>query len=117
VTADGVVKIHRKNCVNVSNENLQKSERVVSVSWNRKVDAEFLAGIRIVGEDRLGISNQITLVISKFDTNIRSISLHARDGMFVGTVMVYVRNTEKLTFLMDKLKKVAGIFTVERLIS
>jgi len=117
VTAEGVVKIHRKNCVNVSNENLQKSERVVSVSWNRKVDAEFLAGIRIVGEDRIGITNQITLVISKFDTNIRSISLHARDGMFVGTVMVYVKNTEKLTFLMDKLKKVGGVFTVERLIS
>jgi len=37
--------------------------------------------------------------------------------MFVGTVMVYVKNTEKLTFLMDKLKKVGGVFTVERLIS
>lgn len=117
VTADGVVKIHRKNCANVSNENLQKSERVVSVSWNRKVDTDFLAGIRIVGEDRIGITNQITTVISKYDTNIRSISLHARDGMFVGTVTVYVRNTEKLSLLMDKLKRVQGIFSVERLIS
>ena len=117
VSADGVVKIHRKNCINVSNENLLKSERVVSVSWNRKVETDFLAGIKIVGEDRLGIMNQLTTVISKFDTNIRSISLNARDGMFVGTMMVYVRNSEKLSTLMDKLKKVPGIFTVERLIS
>ncbi len=117
VSADGVVKIHRKNCINVSNENLLKSERVVSVSWNRKVETDFLAGIKIVGEDRLGIMNQLTTVISKFDTNIRSISLNARDGMFVGTMMVYVRNAEKLSTLMDKLKKVSGIFTVERLIS
>ncbi|TLU86117.1 MAG: bifunctional (p)ppGpp synthetase/guanosine-3',5'-bis(diphosphate) 3'-pyrophosphohydrolase [Chlorobium sp.] len=117
VTADGVVKIHRKNCANVSNENLLKSERIVSVSWNRKVDTDFLAGIRIVGEDRIGITNQLTAVISKFDTNIRSISLHARDGMFVGTLMIYVRNAEKLGTLMDKLKKVQGVFTVERLIS
>ncbi len=117
VSADGVVKIHRKNCINVSNENLLKSERVVSVSWNRKVETDFLAGIKIVGEDRLGIMNQLTTVISKFDTNIRSISLNARDGMFVGTMMVYVRNAEKLSTLMDKLKKVPGIFTVERLIS
>ncbi len=117
VTAEGVVKIHRKNCINVSNENLLKSERVVAVSWNRKVETDFLAGIRIVGEDRLGITNQLTTVISKFDTNIRSISLHARDGMFVGTVMIYVRNAEKLGTLMDKLKKVQGVFTVERLIS
>ncbi len=117
VTADGVVKIHRKNCANVSNENLLKSERIVSVSWNRKVETDFLAGIRIVGEDRLGITNQLTTVISKFDTNIRSMSLHARDGMFVGTLMIYVRNAEKLGTLMDKLKKVSGVFTVERLIS
>ncbi len=117
VSADGVVKIHRKNCINVSNENLLKSERVVSVSWNRKVETDFLAGIKIVGEDRLGIMNQLTTVISKFDTNIRSISLNARNGMFVGTMMVYVRNAEKLSTLMDKLKKVQGIFTVERLIS
>ncbi|MBM3162427.1 MAG: bifunctional (p)ppGpp synthetase/guanosine-3',5'-bis(diphosphate) 3'-pyrophosphohydrolase [Chlorobi bacterium] len=117
VTADGLVKIHRKNCLNVSNENLLKSERIVSVSWNRKVETDFLAGIKIVGEDRIGITNQITTVISKFDTNIRSISLHARDGMFIGTLMVYVRNIEKLGTLMEKLKKVQGIFSVERLIS
>ncbi len=117
VTSDGVVKIHRKNCANVSNENLLKSERVVSVSWNRKVETDFLAGIKIVGEDRIGIINQITTVISKFDTNIRSITLHARDGMFVGTLMIYVRNADKLSTLMDKLKKVSGVFTVERLIS
>ena len=117
VTSEGVAKIHRKNCANVSNENLLKSERIVSVSWNRKVETDFLAGIKIVGEDRLGIMNQITTVISKFDTNIRTISLNARDGMFVGTMMIYVRNAEKLNTLMDKLKKVPGIFTVERLIS
>ncbi|MBM3423372.1 MAG: bifunctional (p)ppGpp synthetase/guanosine-3',5'-bis(diphosphate) 3'-pyrophosphohydrolase [Chlorobi bacterium] len=117
VTADGVVKIHRKNCLNVSNENFLKSERIVSVSWNRKVETDFLAGIKIIGEDRIGITNQITSVISRFDTNIRSISLHAKDGMFVGTLMVYVRNIDKLATLMDKLKKVQGVFTVERLIS
>jgi len=117
VTADGVVKIHRKNCLNVSNENFLKSERIVSVSWNRKVETDFLAGIKIIGEDRIGITNQITTVISRFDTNIRSISLHAKDGMFVGTLMVYVRNIDKLATLMDKLKKVQGVFTVERLIS
>ncbi len=116
VTADGA-KIHRKNCVNVSNENLLKSERVVSVAWNRKVDTNFLAGIKIEGEDRLGIMTQITTVISKFDTNIRTISLNARDGLFVGTMMIYVPNAEKLTTLMDKLKRVPGVFTVERLIS
>jgi len=117
VSADGVVKIHRKNCINVSNENLLKSEKVVSVAWNRKVETDFLAGIKIVGEDRVGMMNQITTVISKFDTNIRTISLNARDDMFVGTMMIYVPNADKLTALMDKLKKVPGIFTVERLIN
>jgi GTP pyrophosphokinase len=117
VTTEGSVKIHRKNCVNVSNENLVKSERIVSVAWNRKLETEFLAGIRIVGEDKIGITNQITGVISKFDTNIRSISLNAKDGIFIGTLMIFVRNTAKLTTLMDKLRKVQGVFTVERMSS
>ena len=115
VTKEGLVKIHRKNCVNVSNESLLKSERVVSVSWNRKVETEFLAGVKVVGEDRIGITNQITGVLSKSDTNIRSISLHARDGMFIGTVMIYVRNIARLQSLMDKIRKVQGVFSVERL--
>ncbi len=115
VTREGVAKIHRKNCVNVSNENLLKSERVLSVAWNRKVEAEFLAGLKIMGEDRIGITNQITGVLSKSDTNIRSISLHARDGMFLGTVMIYVRNISRLNALIDKVKKVQGVFSVERL--
>ncbi|MBF0585652.1 bifunctional (p)ppGpp synthetase/guanosine-3',5'-bis(diphosphate) 3'-pyrophosphohydrolase [Prosthecochloris sp. N3] len=115
VTKEGVVKIHRKNCVNVTNESLLKSERVVSVSWNRKVETQFLAGIKVIGEDRIGITNQITGVISRFDTDIRSMSLNARDGMFIGTVMIYVRNISKLQSLMDKIRKVQGVFSVERL--
>ncbi len=115
VTKEGVVRIHRKNCQNVSNENLLKSERVVSVSWNRKVETQFLAGIKVIGEDRIGITNQITGVISKSDTNIRGISLHAKDGMFIGTVMVFVRNIGRLQGLMDRIRKVQGVFSVERL--
>lgn len=110
-----MVKIHRKNCVNVSNESLLKSERVVSVSWNRKVETDFLAGIKVIGEDRIGITNLITTVISKSDTNIRGISLNARDGMFTGTFMVYTRNITRLQTLMDKIRRVAGVFSVERI--
>ncbi|AAM72771.1 MAG TPA: bifunctional (p)ppGpp synthetase/guanosine-3',5'-bis(diphosphate) 3'-pyrophosphohydrolase [Chlorobaculum sp.] len=115
VTTGGTVKIHRKNCVNVTNENSVKSERIVSVAWNRKVDTDFLAGIRIVGEDKIGMTNQITGVISKFDTNIRTIVLNAKDGIFTCNLMIFVKNTDKLTTLMDKLRKVQGVFTVERL--
>jgi len=115
VTTEGAVKIHRKNCFNVTNENSVKSERIVSVAWNRKLNTEFLAGIRIVGEDKVGMTNQITGVISKFDTNIRTITLHAKDGIFVCNLMIFVKNTDKLTTLMDKLKKVQGVFTVERM--
>ncbi|RXK84570.1 bifunctional (p)ppGpp synthetase/guanosine-3',5'-bis(diphosphate) 3'-pyrophosphohydrolase [Chlorobaculum sp. 24CR] len=117
VTTEGAVKIHRKNCVNVTNENSVKSERIVSVAWNRKVDTEFLAGIRIVGEDKIGMTNQITGVISRFDTNIRTIALNAKDGIFTCNLMIFVKNTDKLTTLMDKLRKVQGVFTVERLSS
>ncbi|MBC8042717.1 MAG: bifunctional (p)ppGpp synthetase/guanosine-3',5'-bis(diphosphate) 3'-pyrophosphohydrolase [Rhizobacter sp.] len=114
VTAAGEVRIHRKSCRNITNESVVKSEKVVDVDWKQTSSNEFITGLRIFGEDKLGMTNSITSVISKSDTNIRSITLNAKDGIFEGTVIVYVRNIEHLQRLVEKLKRVDGVFTVER---
>ncbi len=40
---------------------------------------------------------------------MRSISFDTDDGIFEGTVMVYVHDTKHLNHLMEKLKKVKGV--------
>ncbi|MCS6989010.1 MAG: bifunctional (p)ppGpp synthetase/guanosine-3',5'-bis(diphosphate) 3'-pyrophosphohydrolase [Chloroherpetonaceae bacterium] len=114
VTAGGTVKIHRRNCVNVNNEQILKSPKVVTVQWKPTATSDFLAGIRIYGEDKLGMTNEITHVIVKSEINIRSISLNAKDGIFEGTVILYVKNIEHLQRVVERLRKVEGVFAVER---
>ncbi len=114
VTAGGVVKIHRRNCRNVNNEHIVRSGKLVSVNWKASPTNEFLAGLRIFGEDKMGMTNAITQAILKTDTNIRSIALNAKDGIFEGTVVVYVKDIAHLNRLVDRIKRIDGVFTVER---
>ncbi|NTW50746.1 MAG: hypothetical protein HGB19_13655, partial [Chlorobiales bacterium] len=69
----------------------------------------------ILSSPKIGITNHITQVILKFDVNIRGITLNAKDGMFEGAVVVYVKNVEAINRLVEKIKKVEGVFSVERL--
>ncbi|NTW48492.1 MAG: bifunctional (p)ppGpp synthetase/guanosine-3',5'-bis(diphosphate) 3'-pyrophosphohydrolase, partial [Chlorobiales bacterium] len=96
VTAAQGVRIHRRNCPNITNEKILKSEKLVNVDWRKGNNSQFLAGLKIFGEDKIGITNHITQVILKFDVNIRGITLNAKDGMFEGAVVVYVKNVEAI---------------------
>ena len=51
------------------------------MEWSRQKDVQFISGLRVMGEDRVGIVSDITTVISKnLKTNIRSITVDS-DGV------------------------------------
>ena len=90
--------------------------RVVKAKWTSQELISFLAGIKFTGIDEVGIVNNITNVISaELNVNMRSISFDTNDGTFDGTVMVFVHDTNHLTELMKKLKKVNGVLSVTRI--
>ena len=68
-----------------------------------------------MGEDRVGMVSELTTVISKnLKTNIRSISIDTEDGIFVGTVVLYVSDLTHLKRLIDRIKRIEGIHGVYR---
>jgi guanosine-3',5'-bis(diphosphate) 3'-pyrophosphohydrolase len=76
----------------------------------------FLVGLKLTGIDEVGIVNNITGVVSsELNVNIRSLQFESNDGIFEGTMMVYVDNTNHLEQMINKLKKVNGISKVIRL--
>jgi GTP pyrophosphokinase len=90
--------------------------RVVKAKWTSQELISFLSGIKITGIDEVGIVNNITKIISnELNVNMRSISFDTNDGTFDGTVMVFVHDTNHLTELMKKLKKVNGVLSVSRI--
>jgi GTP diphosphokinase / guanosine-3',5'-bis(diphosphate) 3'-diphosphatase len=117
VTIGHGVKIHRVNCKNILKLQADnREERLIDVAWpSTEEGADYLVGIRCYGEDRPGMLSDITHVISTYNnTNIRSVNIDSKDAFFDGRITVYVKNTYHLSRLMEKLRRVRGMSSVER---
>lgn len=117
VTTGEGVKIHQKLCRNFLSAAAADPHRVVEVGWPLTNGVEYTVAVRISGEDRTGLLNDITHSISTYqNTNIRGVKIDAKDSMFEGTIIVGVKNTEHLDRIMEKLRKVKGVSRTERLV-
>jgi len=115
VTVGDGIKIHRTNCPNAAKLMANYGYRIVKAKWNSQKELAFLTGLHISGIDDVGLINKITNVISSdFKVNMRSITVDTDDGIFEGSIMVYVNNTKHLDNLISKLKEVAGVSSVTR---
>jgi len=117
VTISSGITIHRTNCPNAQQLLSKYGYRVVKARWNREdKDAFFPVSLRITGMDDLGIVSNISDVISKdLQVNMRSISIDSNDGLFEGTITLFVKDTQHLEALIRKLKKVKGILSIKRM--
>jgi guanosine-3',5'-bis(diphosphate) 3'-pyrophosphohydrolase len=89
---------------------------IVKTKWAKNKEISFLTGVRLIGLDEVGMIQKITNVISgDLKMNMRSISIDTHDGVFDGTIMVYVYDTQELDRLVRKLGAIDGINKVLRL--
>ncbi|MGN6476185.1 MAG: RelA/SpoT family protein [Flavipsychrobacter sp.] len=116
VTSGEGLKIHRTDCPNAAQLLANYGHRVVKTKWAKNKEISFLSGVRIIGLDDVGVIQKITNVISgELKMNMRSLSIDSHDGVFEGTIMVYVHDREELDRLCQRLGNLEGINTVERL--
>lgn len=115
VTVGEGIKIHRVTCPNAVKLLSNYAYRVVKAKWTNDQLISFLAGLKLTGTDEMGLVQNITKVISSDNhVNMRSISFDTEDGIFTGSIMVYVHDTKHLNHLMENLRKVKGVNKVER---
>jgi GTP pyrophosphokinase len=75
----------------------------------------FLAGLKILGTDRVGMINDITRVISaELKVNMRSITVDSENGIFEGYIKLFVNDTRHLDLLMEKLHEIPDVVDVYR---
>lgn len=115
VTINDGIKIHRTSCPNALELLSNHGNRVIKARWTSQKQIAFLAGLRIVGTDRVGLINDVTKVISnELKVNMRSITVDSDSGLFEGTIKLYVDSTQHLEKLVANLSKVEGIIKVSR---
>ncbi|MBK7230561.1 MAG: bifunctional (p)ppGpp synthetase/guanosine-3',5'-bis(diphosphate) 3'-pyrophosphohydrolase [Ignavibacteriales bacterium] len=115
ITIGEGIKIHRKTCVNLISLSTTDASKLVSVQWPEAESSLFVAGITIRGKDRPGILNDIShSIVTHQNTNIKSININSSDSSFEGSVTLLVNNLEHLNRIIERLKRVNGVYSVER---
>jgi GTP pyrophosphokinase len=115
VTVNEGIKIHKSDCPNAIGLQSNYAYRIMVAKWIDSTQEEFKAIIKITGMDSLGLTNQLTKVISNnMHVNIQSISLSTDAGIFHGQVTVVVQNNTILKKLIANIRKIEGIEKVSR---
>ena len=115
VTSGGGIKIHREDCPNAPQLRQRFGYRIVKAKWAGKRGSQYAITLRVIGNDDIGIINNITNIISKEEKILlRSISIDSNDGLFNGSLTVMLDDTSRLQQLIKKLKTVKGVKNVSR---
>jgi GTP diphosphokinase / guanosine-3',5'-bis(diphosphate) 3'-diphosphatase len=115
VTTGKGLTIHRTNCPNAAKLMANYGHRVVKTKWAKNKEISFLTGLKIVGLDDVGVIHKITNLISgEMKMNINAMTIEAKEGVFYGNLKMYVHDREELDDLVDRMKKLPGIETVDR---
>lgn len=115
VSSQGI-KIHRCNCPNANDMISRFGYRVIPARWSGTSGSTYTVTLRIIGNDDIGIINNLTSIIAKESgINMRSISIDSNDGLFHGNISVMLNNTDMLNGLIKKLKTVKGVKEVSRI--
>ena len=115
VTINEGIKVHKKDCPNAISLQSNYAYRIILAKWIDSSQQEFKAILNITGMDTIGLTNELTKVISNnMNVNIQSISLSGKAGIFTGKVAVIVPNNLILKKMIDNIKKIDGIEKVTR---
>lgn len=115
ITVIGGIRVHRRNCPNATNMLSKYAYRMMKARWTSKAQTQFKVKLQITGIDDVGLVNQLTEVISgDMQVNMIAISMESKDGIFEGNITALLMNTTHLRDVIEKLKNVNGVHTVER---
>jgi GTP pyrophosphokinase len=117
----GHIIVHKSSCDTLIKFAAQYGDRIIKeqdIKWSQQKAVSYLASVEIYGIDRPSIILDLTKVITAdFSINMRAISVQSHDGIFEGTISLYVQDIVSLNLLLDNIRKIKGIERVKRLIS
>ena len=119
VTRGKGVAVHALACPNVQNL-MYEVERKIEVEWARSASDQFAVKLVVRTDDRPGLLNQLTSILSTENTNIRSLEARTDaergDGAII-EMTVDVRDKKQLEKLIVAMRRISGVRDVERLLS
>lgn len=117
ITRGRGVSVHRMDCLNIPfGDQGEEGERVIEVEWEDNIDANYSVDIEITGHDRRGLLNEVLQAVSESKTNISAVTGRSvKNKMSHIHMTVLIRNVEHLTSVVEKIKRVQDIYSVQRI--
>lgn len=116
IASDGAIKIHRNDCKNLLHLKQRYPYRIIRTRWTGKAGSQFVATLKVLGRDDIGIVSSISSVINKTDNCLlRGINIQSQGGLFEGVLTVNVSDITLLDELTKKILNVKGVKQVTRL--
>ncbi len=116
IASDGAIKIHKRGCPNARHLMNRYPYRTIKAAWSEIVGGnQFAVPLSIIGNDDIGIVNNITSLITKEKSvSLRSIAIDSNDGLFQGRLVVGVNDTVSLNNLIKNITAIKGVKDVRR---
>lgn len=118
ITRGHGVSIHNRNCSNVPKniETCAEPERWIKAWWDTKTDNNYRATLIVTGIDRVGMLADLSGQLANMHVMIHSLfTKESKDGRCLINLTITVNGAEHLNSVKEKLKKVKGVTSVERL--
>ena len=116
----GVIVVHKSTCDTLIRLAAQSGDNIVKeeIKWSQQKAVSYLASVEISGVDRPGVLLDLTRIITAdFSINMRAINIHSHDGIFEGTISLYVQDIVSLNALLDNIRQIKGVDRVKRLLN
>ncbi len=116
ITKGRGVSIHRTDCINIINLLEDDRKRLVEANWSIDTikDKEFLAEIRITGEDRIGLLVDITKVFTDEKISLKNINARTVKTDFIIDATITIGGRAELEHICKKIKNVKGVYDIQR---
>ena len=109
--------VHKSTCDELNRLASQHGECIVkeAIQWSQFKTQSSLVTVEIVGIDRMGVLVDLANVVTNdFSINMRQVNIQSHDGIFEGTLSLYVRDAESLNALQERLRRIKGMDSVKR---
>ena len=116
----GVIVVHKSTCDSLIRLAAQSGENIVKeeIKWSQQKAVSYLATVELSGVDRPGVLLDLTrLITTDFSINMRAMNIHSHDGIFEGTISLYVQDIVSLNALLDNIRHIKGVDRVKRLLN
>jgi len=113
VTRGRGIVVHTNSCNNLLRL-MQEPERIIDVAWDVEKGSRFLAGLYVMGERRGKFLAEISDAVAAADGNIVGANMSSEVSLVNCILSIEVFDLDHLNRIVQKIKKVAGVISVNR---